>query len=62
LKSSPEAVRGSRKAEGGKSAGTVDESVTDSVNPFSGFLTRKCANPPFRICGNLFETALPFNN
>ncbi len=36
LKSSPEAVRGSRKAEGGKSAGTVDESVTDSVNPFSG--------------------------
>jgi hypothetical protein len=35
LKSSPTAVRGSRKAEGGKSAGTVDESATGSVNPFA---------------------------
>ena len=33
-KSSSKAVRGSRKAEGGKSAGTMDESVTGSVNPF----------------------------
>src|SRR6266545_4487265 len=36
LKSSLKAVRGSRKAEGGKSAGTMDESVTGSVNPFQG--------------------------
>src|SRR5262245_55937520 len=34
LKSPPKAVRGSRKAEGGKSAGTMDESVTGSVNLF----------------------------
>jgi hypothetical protein len=35
-KSSPKAVRGSRKAKSGKSMETVDESVTGSVNPFCG--------------------------
>ena len=34
-KSSPEAVRGSRKAEGGKSTGAVDESAPGSVNLWS---------------------------
>jgi hypothetical protein len=63
LKSSPEAVRGSRKAEGGKSAGTVDESVTGSVNPFSEDLApskvpRQHLPPWLR----LVETVSPFNN
>ena len=46
LKSPPKAVRGSRKAEGGKSAGTMDESVTGSVNLFLEDVLEAAREPP----------------
>src|ERR1043165_5748444 len=62
LKSSLKAVRGSRKAEGGKSAGTMDESVTGSVNLFLERCWRTWTNLHVKTCFRMNKTALPFNN
>jgi hypothetical protein len=59
LKSSPEAVRGSRKAKGGKSTETIDESATGSVNLFFR-MSEVAARRLFYCGGKLLPTSASF--